>query len=73
MPSPTQHLLFLRVLALRNASIGYAPHRDRIERYAERISKVRLARDDINLLAWRYRRRISPELVPFVAPRGFRL
>lgn len=67
MASPHQRLLHLRALALRNARIGYEPHRERIERHAARISKVGLHEADINWLAWHYRRQISPELVPYVA------
>lgn len=70
MITQAQRILFLRILALRNARIGYEPHRERIKRlYDAGIRKVMLwdTPADINRLAWKYRRQISAELVPFVA------
>ncbi len=62
--TPRTRLLHLRILALRNASIGYAPHREKIEDMAQRPTKLAMREAEVNALAWRYRRQISPELVP---------
>lgn len=65
MITPAERILFLRVLALRNAVIGYEPHRQAIEYYYRRgVRRVVTSADHINWLARHYRRRISPELVP---------
>lgn len=71
MTTERQRLLYLRVLALRNVAIGHEPHREAVEYLIARgIKKARLMEDRINGLAWRYRRQISPELVPFVVGKG---
>jgi hypothetical protein len=63
-----RRLLYLRVLALRSVSTGYEPHIQLISYLVDRgFRKARLNEGEINHLAWRYRRQISPELVPFVA------
>lgn len=70
MTTERQRLLYLRVLALRNIGTGYEPHREAIEHLVRRgIKKAKLDERRINSLAWRYRRRISPELVPFEQSR----
>jgi hypothetical protein len=61
-----RQLLWLRVLALRNISTAYEPHLDAIDLLVARgRRKAGLHAGDINHLAWRYRRQISPELVPY--------
>lgn len=65
MSTPAQRILFLRVLALRNARIGWDPHREAIEFiYRRGVRHVVTSADQINRLARLYRRQISPELVP---------
>lgn len=65
--SERRRLLYLRVLALRNIRTGYDPHQDWIDvLVAHGYRKARLHEREINWLTWRYRRQISPELVPFV-------
>lgn len=65
--SERQHILWLRVLALRNIQTAYEPHQIRIDDLVARgVKKTRLHEDTINRLTWRYRRQISAELVPVV-------
>lgn len=71
MITPAQRILFLRVLALRNAAIGYEPDRQAIEYFYRRgVRRVVTSEAHINALAWRYRRQISPELVPVLPQRA---
>lgn len=61
-------LLQLRLLALRGARIGYEPHQDSVIVLLDMpITKLGFHEGRINSLAWRYRRQISPELVPRVS------
>lgn len=58
-------LLHLRVLALRNTSIGYKPHQEVIRDLLDTpITKLAYDERRINWLVRHYRRQISPELVP---------
>lgn len=67
MITSRQHLLHLRVLALRNVRTGYEPHMERIQSLCRRgARRTGAVEDQINHLAWKYRRQISPELVPCV-------
>ena len=59
-------LLWLRILALQNCAIAYEPHQDEVRRLLDRgIRKAGVHPLRVNYLAWRYRRQISAELVPW--------
>jgi len=65
----TEHhrLLRLRVLALEAATIPYQPHADWVRVLSEtKDTKLGNCEPTINYLAHRYRRQISPELVPHI-------
>ena len=63
--TPSQRLLHLRVLALANVRTGYEPHQQAIRLLAEQpVTKLHWDERRINSLARRYRRQISPELIP---------
>lgn len=65
-----QRLLTLRVLALQSVVTGYEPHIEIIQVLAETSSRRLGGREnEINHLTWRYRRQISPELVPFICKK----
>jgi hypothetical protein len=68
--TPRHRLLRLRLLALRNAVVGYEPHQQSIRVLLDRpVTKLGVEERRINYLSWRYRRQISPELVPYRAPK----
>ena len=62
-----QRILHLRALALRNVQTAYEPHQELLERLGDLSTRkvgVPCNAADINRMAWRYRRQISPELWP---------